>query len=209
MKRKATTAGLGSYQKRQQRRRTSSNRVLMYQRPTSDVKATDTILTATGITAGGVVYNLWNSLAQGTSYLNNFIGQKINPIGVDLRISWTVGDPTNICRHIIFQLGDNNVVPIPGYVIQSLNALSPKNLDNRPELNILSDKMVGLRIYATGGADVTVDHIYIKGKKLLQASYAASTNRWKNQLYILLISDSAIVTNPSVTFFCRTYFTDM
>lgn len=206
MKRKASP--LTTYQGRLKRRRTAPKTPrLRNLKPSNDPKYTDTVSTVT-VGAAGTMANLWGALSQGTND-DEFIGRRIQPIAVEFRYSWTVADTTNICRHMILQWGDNSAAPVVGNVLTSLNAISAKNRNYESEITLHRDSLFGLKLYTTAGSgDIAVGKEYIKGPKLLEGSINLTTALWKNGLWLLMITDSAVAANPGFTFWCRTHFLD-
>jgi len=210
MKRKATTAGLGTLRlqhKRQMTRRTAP--LYSIPRQPSEVKCTDLAVNNAAVgAAAGLVSNLFTNLVGGTSWYNQYVGQKIQPTSIELRYQFIVGDPTNICRLVLFQWYDNSTAPTAATVLQAVNSLAPKSMDNRSELKVLADRLHFMAILSTGGNNNCGDRIHIKKNKMTEAVYNAATGRYKGQLYALWLSDSTILPNPTVTFYSRVYFTD-
>lgn len=225
MKRNARTAGLGSYQRKQKTRRVNdlpynqrleARSAMARVNQRNEFKVTDVQLGPVGIAAGGAMSNMVVNLVRGTSILNNFVGQKVQPVGMQLRYAWTMGpllgagDGTNICRTIVFQWLDTGV-PAVGVILQNLSPLSPINIDNRQNINVLHDNLTSL--CQQGGAALAYDakafKVYIKGKKFVTIDYQnAAANLTKGGIFMLNISDSAVVPAPNILIYSRITYND-
>jgi len=208
MKRKASAATMYAPVRRQNKRprRTYSTPI---PRMPMEIKCTDSLANASSVSSSGLLSDLFLNMVGGTSWYNQYVGQKITPTSIELRYQFVCADVTQIMRCIVFQWFDSGSAPTTATVLQSLNALSPKQINNRSEMKILADRLHHLSIFATGGNYCVGDRIHIKANKMQSAIYNAATGRYKGQLYALWISDSSVVVHPTVTFYSRVYYSDV
>lgn len=221
MKRKATTAGLGTLRLQSKRRRqqpynaritSSLNRTSR----TAEYKVTDYGVTGTVNSTGSVLTPLIN-LTRGNDYFNNFIGQRIMPVGFRFRYTWSmgpvagVGDGTNVCRVIIFQWLDAGT-PTIAQITQNSTVLSPTLLSNRDKINVLHDHVTTLAQYAGSalGYDCKAVDGYVKGRRMVPTEYTtglvATVN--KGNIFVMALTDSAIPPAPSLNLYTRLTFND-
>lgn len=173
----------------------------------NDYKVTDTQVNANGVSTSGVVFDLLSNLSPGVGGKDAFIGQKINPVGLNLNWSVILGDNTNLMRLILFQWFDAST-PVPSGVLQG-NCLSTVNLVNRENIKVLRDELVSMALMATGGYNQACGKFYVKSKKMIPAQYNVDLSKFqKGGLYLLVISDSVITPNPTVSFYSRCTFLD-
>lgn len=176
-----------------------------------EFKVADAAAAASNIDNTGLVPDLLNNLVRGTSYINNFLGNKIKPRGIQLRFSWRAGDPANVCRIICFQWLNSTVPTTADVLATATGPWSAINYDNIQFLNILYDSIFNINEYFAGarsqfGPEKTV---YIKGKKLFPVDFASgSATVNKGGLYLCLISDSGAATHPSISYYTRVTFAD-
>lgn len=213
MKRKASSSS--KYSKAKRTKRTSQTPSLLYKNPSfvnreldsNDYKVTDTLVNGQGVTTGGYIISLLTNLTPGSGYNNNFLGQKINPVGI--KINWEVvcGDATNLMRIILFQWFDSTP-PLAATVLQN-NCLSPVLIDNRENTKVLRDELVSLALPSNTGNAIASGSWYVKSKRIQQAYYNANANIWqKGNLYLLFISDSIIAPSPTISYYSRVTFLD-
>lgn len=181
--------------------------------PDTEYKVTDTGSSGT-VGSGGTMVNLLSSLTRGDGILGEFQGARINPAGIQFRMTCTTGDSTNAMRILVFQWMDSSTPVAAGVLQASINCLSAVNITNRALINVLYD-----RVYTFSSYDGTnnsyclafpQEQQYIKGKRLFPIEFASGTTAvQKGGLYCLLLSDSAAPPNPSVSFYFRTTYTDV
>lgn len=213
MKRKASPSS--KYSKAKRVKRNSQTPSLLYKNPSfvnreldsNDYKVTDTLVNGQAVSTSGYLISLLANLTPGNGYTNNFLGQKINPVGI--KINWEVicGDTTNLMRIVLFQWFDSTA-PLAASVLQN-NCLSPVLIDNRENTKVLRDELVSLALPSNTGGAVASGSIYVKSKRIQQAYYNANANTWqKGNLYLLFISDSVVLPNPSISYYSRVTFLD-
>jgi hypothetical protein len=178
-----------------------------------EYKVTDTSTTGGNVTSSGTVVNLLASLTRGDDYLNNFLGNKINPAGIQVRYQFRVGDPSNIMRVIIFQWMDSTTPAVSGILQTPTTNLSALLATNKTNINVLHDRVYsGSETYAGALSymeTVPSKTIYIKGKNIYPVEFQAGANTvQKGGLYMLLISDSGAAPTPTASWYIRTTFAD-
>lgn len=128
-----------------------------------------------------------------------------------LRYTMNVADISNFLRIIIFVWKPNM-----GYVAPSASSIlktttTPYNLtsmyqeDGEDQYKILYDVTHCL---STQGGTPYVKSETIQRKLNLQQDYITGSSNCSNNLYILLVSDSAVPTDPFITWSSRVGFTD-
>lgn len=128
-----------------------------------------------------------------------------------LRYTMNVADISNFVRMIIFVWKPNL-----GYVAPSASAIlktttNPYNLtsqyqeDGDDQYTILYDQTFCL---ATQGGTPYVQSGTIQRRLNLKQDYSTGTSNCSNNLYLLLVSDSAVPSDPFVTWSSRVGFTD-
>lgn len=178
----------------------------------TDYKYTD--VGATGnVSATGTVVDLYASIARGTDALNNFIGNKINPVGIQMRIQGIGSDITNFMRVLIFQWGDASV-PVPLGILQTLASYdSAISVLNKENITVLYDRIFKSQlafVASTSVFDMPTKTIYIPSSNLLPTEFRIGVpGVQKGGLYMLLISDSVAPLHPSVDYYSRITFTDV
>jgi len=188
-----------------------------------DYKVADFSSSGTINTTGGILV-LHGNMTQGSNYFNNYIGRKVELIGVDLRYEIVgavsnailTADQNNKTRLLLFQWMDD-AAPTVASVLQITGSatavLSPITINNFENINVLHDSLVSTYTTATttGYASSTSfsKRVYIKRKKLRPIDFNNTTGGTsKGGIFILLSSDSAVAPNPSYTLYSRLTFTD-
>lgn len=155
----------------------------------------------------GTLIDLTNAVVLG--------GDMLSPSSLLLRYAWDAGDDTNICRVLVFQWNGSAAgdPPATSDILDSTNLNTTTapfafpERDNRQMYKILFDK-----VYAVNTNDSR--HI-IDAVKFDRASLPArmtgvdSTNTVDvKKIYAMFISDSAIVSHPSITYASRLLYHD-
>lgn len=171
-----------------------------------------------GVDNSGTVVNILSNMSRGTGMVNEFLGSEILPTSVRERMSIALGpgaggvaaDGTNVVRVIIFQWYDSSTPAVSG-VLQTVNPYSPLRWENKPLINVLSDKLYGVKQQGETSItyDLVTDQIYIKSKKIKPVRFhQTNTNAQDGGLYALFISDSSIAPNPYVSSNLSVTYTD-
>lgn len=149
------------------------------------------------------------SIVRGTD-ANDFIGDKINPVGLYINMLAIAGDSYNTIRFLVIQ--DKDLVGTPALSTVFENSTYPMtsalNTNYRHQYNVLVDKTLALTTNGGGGALPLVRRFYIKGKRLRQVRFNSTGNCNAGQLWIIMVSDSSTATHPSVELYTRLQFTD-
>lgn len=147
-------------------------------------------------------------------------GDRLQWVGkIDFRYSLDIADATNIIRVMIFQWKPNSS-PAAGSLFLNgptgaVDVWSNYGHDHRQEYTILYDKTYSL--VGNGGAATVptttssqiVRFVRISLKRIAKmAQFTAGTTAGTNKLYLYLISDSALVGNPTITFSAKVFFRD-
>jgi len=178
-----------------------------------EYKVTDSTTTAGNVTSTGTVVNLLASLTRGDDYINNFLGNRINPAGIQVRYAFRSGDPSNIMRVLIFQWMDSTTPVVSGILQTPATCQSAILVSNRTNINVLHDRIYqGSETYAGALSyfdSVPSKSVYIKGKNIFPVEFQAGANTiQKGGLYMLLISDSGAAVHPTASWYTRVTFAD-
>lgn len=149
------------------------------------------------------------TLVRGTD-ANDFIGDKINPTGLSIRMVGLAGDSHNIVRLLVIQDKDIVGSPTLGTMFENTTypAVSSLNTNYTHQYNVLYDKTIALSTNGGGGAFPFVKRIYIKGKRLRQIRFDSAGDCNAGQIWIVGVSDSNALAHPSFQIYTRLYFTD-
>lgn len=236
LKRKASASSMASPRKMQRRGsknipRTVSQDYRLFSPVKQEFKCWDWATSQSSTTTGAVLSLVGGgaagALSRGNDYLQDFIGQNLNIVGVQLKwfvqgsaSSTVVPDPYNLTRIIFFQWFDSSS-PNPAGILQGyagsygseLNCLSPVLLTNRENISILMDKLYTTwQVTSYGASGNSTCHVgkrYIKGKRFGPVQMDVGTASYqKGGLYMLVLGDSSVAPSPEVSFYVRVTFTD-
>lgn len=171
-----------------------------------------------GVDNAGTVVNILANLSRGTGMVNEFLGSEILPTSIRERMSIAMGpgsggvgaDGTNVVRVIIFQWYDSSTPAVTG-VLQTVSPYSPLRWENKPLINVLSDKLYGVKQQGETSLtyDLVTDVVYIKSKKIKPVRFhQTNTTAQDGGLYALFLSDSSIAPNPYVSANLSVTYTD-
>lgn len=215
MKRGATTAPKGSTFKRQ--RRTGSftpeakalqaeKRMVLSSRKTArdELKIHYLTVPSQQVDYGGITFSLLDNITQGPKPVGEYVGSQILPTSVRVNFDVTLlngSDQSNHVRCVLFQWLDNGV-PVPSGVWNlTSNVGAPFSFvrwENRENVKILRDELIGLAQEYPTGAQTATRSWYVKSKYLQPIRFAASYDDTvqKGCLCMLVISDSAAADHP-------------
>lgn len=130
------------------------------------------------------------------------------------------GDDSNVVRMIIFQWMQQDIsnFPIVGDIVMGTGGtapwLEPRNYQNKANYKILYDHTHNLSA-AAGNNSVITRHVQLAGKLKLKNLKASDNNTngfgatlIKGNIYYMFVSDSSVVSHPSITMKVRLLFTD-
>lgn len=161
-------------------------------------------------TTGSVV--CVSDMAQGDTDITRD-GDKIILKSMQLRgtMAYAAADVNNLIRIIVFQWFpvDTAADPSAAAILQqtgTFGIVSPYNHDQRNQFHILADRtfLLNSASYPYKGWKMNIPFKYVKK----QATFLAGGVYGANHLHILFISDSSAVSDPSVSFYSRVYYTD-
>lgn len=226
MKRKASAAGLGTLKRRAADRKRIrglpyNQKIMMreLQRRSGSAQIEYKVCDWTADTTianTGTMSNMLVNIARGTDFRNQFVGQAINPVGLQFKYTWSVAasavvgaDGFNTCRTMIFQWLQAGVPAVNG-ILQDVSFNSPINVTNRENINVLWDSFTDLYLDNVATASMTnTTKGYIKGKRMLNVKFPlASTVAQYGGLYMLNITDSTIIPHPRIRLYTRITYTD-
>jgi len=181
----------------------------------ADVKVHYVSVVPTGISAAAAVQIRLvdpTTLVPGTGATNQYVGNKINPIGLTVRYTVNIADTTNTVRVSIFQFdGDVSGLTLYDNYLIPTNPLSPIQAFPVRTNNTLHDK-----IYTGGYLSGTYSDnqcqnctVYIKGKNLLPIHFSnAGADVSSGAIYICALSDSTVASHPYITAYSDLKFLD-
>lgn len=155
------------------------------------------------------IYTLANT-SQGASG-GQHLGDECVVRSIWLRYTMNVADISNFLRVILFVWKPNlgYVAPSAAAILKTItnpyNLTSMYNEDGEDQYRILYDVTHCL---ATQGGTPYVKSETIKRKLNLKQDYLTGSSNCSNNLYLLLVSDSAVPSDPFITWSSQVGFTD-
>lgn len=178
-------------------------------RTITDFKVTDFYSGVVACSDASSVASVLQNLTRGDTYLDNFIGGRIKPVGWEVRFSLIGADATNLVRIMLIQWMDSTT-PTGSGLLQFDNAvqapISPKLLTNRDNIIVLADQLFSTTV---NGPNSCSGRIYVKSKNLNNVEFpSGATTPQKGNLVVLVVSDSSAVAHPTIAYYSRVTFTD-
>lgn len=135
-------------------------------------------------------------------------GDQITVRSIELDWIWSAADSFNIVRTIVFQWFPSGTPTASDLLILSVSLpyISPYNHDQRFKYKILMDVMNS--VSTTSGQYAIVKRKYILGGFKRKIQYDAGGTNGTNKIYILTVSDSGVVINPTVNYIAKLNFSD-
>lgn len=212
MKRKASSTPSRSQSQvfkkktKKQKEMTLAKTLLSYK----DVKSHYVTYPLTGVsTAGTLIYlTSLSTLVPGTGQVNNFIGSRIKPINLTIRVTAYVGDNYNTMRVGVFQQTGNSVGIVPSTFYTTVaNPDTPVNSYPPLPFNTLSDRM--LKLVINQDSSLQFFKLFIPGSKLLPITFnPGGTTISSGALCMVVLSDSLAPTHPSIQVYSHLKYTD-
>lgn len=156
----------------------------------------------------GQVYALTTGINRGTAD-NQYLGDRITPVGMNIRIQYTRADSTQLFRFIVIQ-NKAGGIPLLNTLLASTGnitaPLSPYDNNYNNTYRVLYDRLVSTdSIRQTTG----LLNIRIGAKKLRQIWFNDGVGTLeKGGIYFMVISDSAVTPHPAIDYRARFYFKD-
>lgn len=192
-------------------------------RKKTDWRYADYSLTATNVQNAGTVYSLYSNLVRGDGGLNNFDGNLIRPQAITMKYFIHTSTVRNAVRVLLFQWFDS-ATPVTTGILQTntsgLATIAPTLVTNKAYIKVLYDRthqFAPTASHGDNGGNTVIDGegvtdpvtVYIPGKRLRVTKYNSSTNVvQEGNLYLLLISDDAVIPSPQITLYSRVTFSD-
>lgn len=159
----------------------------------------------------GSLVDLTALIAQGITVAGR-VGDRIDLRSIEWRGQITSADSHNFVRFALVQFRENSTAgaPVIGDWLETVNnTLAPTTLwnwDRRTEYRVLWDKTY----YVDTGDDYALQFAgKIPSTKLkTSVHYDPGVNTGSNHVYLLIITDSAAVTHPSVSYDMRITYKD-
>lgn len=152
---------------------------------------------------------------------NQRIGHDIDLISIQFKLAFTVADSTNIIRMVLYQWLDDPIdltnVPFPEYtqlfeygvttgITVTSQLFSPLIITGRAgSFKILLDRYI---VLDTTSSPVEVVEGFINKKFRKKVHFDTGATYGPNHVNIMLISDSAAITHPTVDGYMRVRYTD-
>lgn len=170
------------------------------------------------VSSTGTVTSLFANLTRGQLGIDNFLGNTVTPQGLLFKYYYTTNQTYNSCRILVFQWLDA-ATPVPAGILQSTATgyatISPTLVTNKEYIKVLYDKTHV--IAPTAGGDTTpiglgtsdCIKVYIPGKRLRKVRFNSGTNVVQDgNIYVLAISDDAVISYPGLYWYSRITFSD-
>lgn len=168
---------------------------------------TESVNAYTGINFSGSITN-FGLVPQGDTDQTRD-GDALTLLSLQLKVSWTVGDAFNLVRTVVFQWMDNSVPGITS-VLNSTGEIGTPLVsyvhDSRKSFRILLDRTYELD--TAGKSTKVLSKVFTKFPCKQLMFSGASTTAVYGGLYMILISDSGVVTHPSIVYHAKLNFTD-
>jgi hypothetical protein len=192
-------------------------------KPVNNIKYADTAFNI-AVNNSGYIVDLLAYVTPGTSSKNNFIGQAIQPISLNLKLHCASTDTTNEWRVIVFQYIPPSTAPSMSYILESpTDCQSAIDFSHKDDLIILRDFYTQQTPPGTvyGGAippptyygpssNPNILECYIPGRKMARCQFDSNLNIWSDgKLYILLLSNSTVAPTPSAKCYVRLQYSDI
>lgn len=139
------------------------------------------------------------------------IGNNIELKKIEFRYSYAAGDATQVCRLILFQWKNDSGPDPPSVaeIIQDLTNnpwLGDYRYDERTEFNILYDRLHFLDSTGNGAGGA---HVIVNPKKMKkEVPFNNALTSGNNKIYLLYISDSNALPNPTFNIYGTITYTD-
>lgn len=134
-------------------------------------------------------------------------GDHVKLHSIRMKGAVTYSDTTNTFRLIILRWNqdDSSSAPVVGDITQSLTPYSPIHRDNEraKKFDVISDELLGV---ANVGPGIVTFNWEKQMKSIIAFQATATTGT--GHLYAYIISDSAGLPHPSMSFVFRSYYTD-
>lgn len=201
-------------------KRTSTSRKIARQEASKAIKRQIETKSYTGFSLNsnapdysGTFWSMYTNPFAGTSITRgtgefNYVGGKIKPIRISMKYNIVNADNTNMVRITVIQMRGASTITSASDVytsVLSIHApLSPISVQYNDTYNVLYD-----RLFNTDTTKVSLSgSINIPGKKLKRTSFDSNGLVESGDIYVFMISDSALVVNPTVLLSHRIYFKD-
>lgn len=178
-----------------------------------EVKFFDRVATGNVDSVSVVAVQPLQGIARGTGP-NNFLGSSIKLKSVEIRGQFIVSDaPGNLMRMLIIQDGTTTGVPTLGtmFANSTYPVYSPLNKDYTDTYRVIKDKLFLLTndgVVSTNFLPKSFNY-YLKGNRLRKTTFTNSAAAYDSgQIWIVLVSDSAVVTNPTFIMSMRCEYSD-
>lgn len=176
-----------------------------------ELKISDTTI-ASGIDNVGSVVDL-TDMTQDITEASR-IANKVAPKWVELRLTLTCADATNIMRLVLIQwhLDSDAAPPLASNVLQaglvtgSYGPWAGYNNDDRALFRVLGDWSYQMNASTANGSVIVVKKIKAA---MRQIEFNGTSTTGTEKLYLIAISDSGAVSHPTVTGAVRVYYGDL
>lgn len=168
---------------------------------------------ASSIDSAGTIINLTQDIPQGTDY-NERVGNKISVKGINIRLMVFSPSATpnyNTLRIIVFRQRDQGTPSVSSILdlttATQIRHLSQLSSSFKGSFHILYDNTYQVSFKA--GSDlpfIHTDKFYIS--RVGNAEWTTSAGNAGGQVYMLAISDSAIIDAPDLSYTARIRYTD-
>lgn len=147
-------------------------------------------------------------LIPGVGQVNQYVGSKIQPIGLTIRYKLTAGDTTNFMRVGVFQCSGTTTTSIGNFYETTTATDTQIKAYPAFAFNTLSDSHHSMVLGSD--SNVIAGKIYIKGKRLLPLQFISGGSViTSGQIVMCVLSDSTILPNPTIHVYSSLKYTDV
>lgn len=191
--------------------------MVIYKAPKLDVRYTDTSFSNGAVSSSATFQSVLTNLVRGDAGINNFQGNNITPVYLQVDYYWNTNQTFSNCRFMVFQWFDATVPSLGGIVqsgVTGIGTISPILVTNKPYIKVLHDDKFIMAPTAGDGSTSIGNGIhqgscFIPQKRLKSIRYNTSTNVVQDgNIFVMVVSDDIVSTFPACTFYTRLAFTD-
>jgi hypothetical protein len=166
--------------------------------------------TSGGISYNGSMFSAVANIVRGDGAINQFAGRLIKPTSFRVKFTWSTDQVYNTVRLMVFQWLDASA-PTPSGILQSVGSVSaphsPLNFTNIQKIRVLYDRSYALKVRNTVGLDAKFFDTGFLNPSPIQFN-TGSVLQQQYGLYMLAISDDALIAFPNLSLESELLFTD-
>lgn len=161
---------------------------------------------ATGVSTTGYAYAITTPLTRGDDGDNNFEGDSIKLLDLDVKMHWLAADDNNLIRFMIVQWHESAAITVQdviniGAMPAALVPLASRNNSRMKQVTVLRDDLIQLQNlsnFTAGNGPIVCKRYHIKGSEMRPIFFSSTgTSLQKGQIYLITVTDSAALNHVS------------